>query len=318
MQGTNFMKKLVKKIINIDSEWSIAIYTGESPLNLVSPKSIKNPILTAKHVTDVPAEFVADPFMLHENDTWYMFFEVLNARTNKGDIGLATSKDCLNWNYQKIVLEEPFHLSYPYVFKWNHEYYMIPETAQASSVRLYKATSFPTQWTFCKTLLSGEDFVDPTIFQHNDLWWLFTATAAKRNILRLYYSQQPTGPWIEHPQSPVIKGNAKIARPGGRTIVFNEKIFRYTQDCEYIYGKQVLAFEITELTTANYQEKAVKSNPIIKASGYGWNKVGMHNIDPHQIDNNKWIACVDGRSTQLALNSNSRLALWLKKLKTSC
>lgn len=310
MQGTNLVKKLLQKIINIDSEWSIAIYTGESPLNLVSPKSINNPILTAKDVTDVPAEFVADPFMIHENETWYMFFEVLNAHTNKGDIGLATSQDSFNWNYQRIVLEEPFHLSYPYVFKWNHEYYMIPETAQTSSVRLYKATSFPTQWTFCKTLLSGKDFVDPTIFQHNDLWWLFIATSKKRNILRLYYSQQPTGPWVEHPQSPVVNGNAKIARPAGRVVVFDEKIFRYTQDCKYIYGKQVLAFEITELTTANYQEKAVKNNPIIKASGYGWNKAGMHNIDPHQIDRNKWIACVDGRSTQVSLKVKFKTNTW--------
>lgn len=317
MRVTNLVKNLIKKIINIRSEWSIAIYTGESPLNLVSPKNIKNPILTAKDVTDVTAEFVADPFMLNENDTWYMFFEVLNARTNKGDIGLATSKDSFNWNYQKIVLEEAFHLSYPYVFKWNNDYYMIPETAQASSVRLYKATNFPTEWAFYKTLLSGEEFVDPTIFQYHDLWWLFTATTEKRNILHLYYSQQPTGPWIEHPQSPVIKGNAKIARPGGRTIVFDEKILRYTQDCEYIYGKQVLAFEITELTTANYQEKAVKTNPIIQASGYGWNKLGMHTIDAHQVDKNKWIACVDGRSYQFVLNSNSMLAFWLKRLKPS-
>lgn len=315
MEGIKLAKKIIKKIINIRTEWSIAIYTGESPVNLASPTNIKNPILTAKDITDVPAEFVADPFMLHKNDTWYMFFEVMNIRTNKGDIALATSKDGFNWSYQQIVLEEPFHLSYPYVFKWNHEYYMIPETAEASSVRLYKATDFPTQWSFCKTLLDGKDFADPTIFQHNDLWWLFTATAAKRNILRLYYSQQPTGPWIEHPQSPIIEGNAKIARPAGRMIVFDEKILRYAQDCESVYGKQVLAFEITELTTETYQEKPVKTNPIIKASGYGWNKLGMHTIDPHQIDNNKWIACVDGKNYQLALNSNSMLALWLKRLK---
>ena len=32
-----------------------------------------------------------------------------------------------------------------YVFKWKNEYYMIPETYQASSVRLYKAIDFPAQ-----------------------------------------------------------------------------------------------------------------------------------------------------------------------------
>ncbi|MEH2307080.1 hypothetical protein [Nostoc sp.] len=44
----------------------------------------------------------------------------------------------------------------------------------------------------------------------------------------------------------------------------------------------------------NYKEKAVQNNPIINASGYGWNKTGMHNIDPHKLESGKWIACVDG------------------------
>ncbi|MDZ8050460.1 MAG: hypothetical protein RMX68_010080 [Aulosira sp. ZfuVER01] len=297
MELSKPIKNLVKKMLRRRSEWAIAIYTGESPLRLSSPKNINNPILTAQDVTDVPADFVADPFMVYDNGNWYMFFEVLNLRNNLGEIGLAISKDGLDWTYKKIVLQEPFHLSYPYVFKWQDDYYMIPETFQASSVRLYKATSFPTQWSFVATLLDKNDFVDPSIFQHNDMWWLFTATSADRNILRLYYSQEITGPWIEHPKSPVIKGNKTIARPAGRVVIFDDQIIRYTQDCERVYGKQVRAFKITELTTTHYEEKEVKENPIIKASGSGWNKVGMHHIDPHQIDAKKWIACVDGRNT---------------------
>jgi hypothetical protein len=276
----NNIKQVLKKIIRRRSEWSISIYTGDSPLTLDSPKHLNHPILSAKDVTDVPADFVADPFMIYEHETWYMFFEVMNLLTNKGDIGFATSNDGLNWNYQKIVLDEPFHLSYPYVFKWNDEYYMIPESSQANSIRLYKATDFPTKWLFVKTLLDGRDFVDPSIFQYHDLWWLFTATSESRNILRLYYSHQLMGDWIEHPKSPVIEGNAKIARPGGRVVIFDGKIIRYTQDCQGIYGNQLRAFEITNLTTKNYEEKPVPGNPILKASGVGWNKIGMHHIDP--------------------------------------
>src|SRR5262245_26175147 len=103
--------------------WSIAIYTGITPFNL-QPRL---PVLTKADVTDIPAAFVADPFMAQRNQTWYMFFEVMHGTKHLGEIGLATSNDALTWTYDRIVLREPFHLSYPHVFEWQNQYYMIPE-----------------------------------------------------------------------------------------------------------------------------------------------------------------------------------------------
>src|SRR5262245_46202668 len=117
--------------------WSIGIYTGDSSFQLRARPN--NPVLTNTDVTDVQAEFVADPFMLHADGRWYMFFEVLDRETQLGVIALATSDDTVNWNYEQVVLAEPFHLSYPYVFEWQGERYMIPETLGASAVCLYKA-----------------------------------------------------------------------------------------------------------------------------------------------------------------------------------
>ena len=281
------------------NEWSIGVYIGTNPFYLVSPDTISNPVLTAKDITDIPATFVADPFMIKKGATWYMFFEVMNAYTKQGDIGLATSNDGFNWCYKQIVLDEPFHLSYPYVFKWKNEYYMIPESYQANSIRLYKTAHFPTQWSFFASLLEGSDYVDSSVFHFNDKWWLFTTSTIRNNILRLYYAHDLMGPWIEHPKSPIIKGDAHIARPGGRVLVFGSRIVRYTQDDDPHYGNQVRAFEITELTTTTYEEKAVSQNPIVEGSGKGWNAKGMHHIDPHQIEEDKWIACVDGFHTFL-------------------
>jgi len=59
--------------------------------------------------------------------------------------------------------------------------------------------------------------------------------------------------------------------------------------------------EIIELTTLNYEEKQVTDSPILKPSGTGWNKDGMHHIDPHQIDENTWLACVDGYRSVLVV-----------------
>ena len=278
-------------------ELSIGIYTGESPFELVSAEAVENPVLTAKKVTDVKADFVADPFMIKRGSFYYMFFEVMNANTNHGDIGYAISDDGLNWNYQQIVLDESFHLSYPYIFEWEGQCYMVPESFQLNSVRLYRAVNFPTQWSFVGTLIDGRDYVDSSIFHFNNRWWLFTSST-QNDILYLYFADDITGPWIEHPASPIIKDNANIARPGGRVLVFDGRIFRYTQDDNPTYGNQVRAFEITKLSTTSYEEKSVAENPILKASGTGWNQKGMHHIDPYQLEQKKWIACVDGLKMQ--------------------
>src|ERR1700686_9333 len=44
--------------------WEIGILRGGSPLEWASPREGRNPVLTARDITDVKAEFVADPFMI--------------------------------------------------------------------------------------------------------------------------------------------------------------------------------------------------------------------------------------------------------------
>jgi hypothetical protein len=76
-------------------------------------------------------------------------------------------------------------------------------------------------------------------------------------------------------------------------------VYRFTQDCDPTYGNQVRAFEITELTTDSYKETPVSHNPILKATGQGWNAEQMHHLDPHQVDRAEWIAGVDGYGNSL-------------------
>lgn len=81
--------------------------------------------------------------------------------------------------------------------------------------------------------------------------------------------------------------------------MFHDRIVRYAQDDDPTYGNQVRAFEVTTLTTESYEEREATKPIVLKASGTGWNAAGMHNIDPHQIGENRWIACVDGYRKQL-------------------
>jgi hypothetical protein len=60
---------------------------------------VNNPVLTRNDVSNINAAFVTDPFMLRVAHRWYMFFEVKNVLTGKGEIGLALSDDGLKWTY---------------------------------------------------------------------------------------------------------------------------------------------------------------------------------------------------------------------------
>jgi hypothetical protein len=297
------LRSLVRRVlprprsVETRCEWSIGIYFGRSPTMLHPLESVHNPVLTRKDVTDVPAGFIADPFMIRRESTWYMFFEVKNRASRKGEIGLATSSDGMRWSYQQIVLAEPFHLSYPYVFEWMGDYYMIPESQQSGSVRLYKAVNFPTDWSLDATLLDDIDAVDSSVFRFRDTWWLLTGSGIPPNRadnLHLFYADNLRGPWQEHPASPVVRGDACGARPAGRPLVFNNSIVRYSQDCYPAYGTQVRAFEIVELTRATYRERETDANPVLRGPGSGWNGSGMHHVDAHLLADGRWIACVDG------------------------
>ena len=281
---------------NLRDVWSIGIYSGDSPLRLFPHPKIRNPVLTNLDVTDIPARFVADPFMVREKNLWYMFFEVLNAGTERGAIGLAVSRDGLDWEYCRIVLEEPFHISYPYVFKWQGEYYLMPETLAPGCIRLYRAAPFPTRWSCVASLLDGH-YADPSIVRFDGRWWVFACTPPGKNeTLRLYHSDQLTGRWREHRRSPIIRGDPHIARPAGRITLWNDKLIRYAQDCHPIYGHHVQAFEITRLTMDDYREQAADESAVLSPGKDPWNNARMHHLDPHLTREGEWIACVDGRS----------------------
>ncbi len=273
--------------------WSIGIYEGTSPFDLAPCLGVPNPILTGEDVTDCDACFVADPFWVMHGRKFYLFFEVLVRQPRRGAIGYAESCDGKTWEYRQIVIKEGFHLSYPYVFEWQGAYYLIPESAEDFSVRLYKASRFPDKWDYVGNLLSGYRYLDASILRHQDKWWMFVATGSS-NVLNLYYSSDLLQGWQAHPMNPIVKLNAHIARPGGRVVAFNEKIYRFAQDDDPRYGTQVWAIEISELSEGGYQEKPLLESPVIKGAGFGWNSEGMHTVDAQAVGRS-WIAVVDGR-----------------------
>lgn len=289
-------RRTLKRLLIRQREFSIGIYEGPSPFELQPMRGGRYPMMHRRCVNDTQADFVADPFMVCDGETWYLFFEIWNYATQRGCVGLATSdQKRRRWRYRGVVLDEPFHLSYPLVFRWENSWYMVPETSEAGEVRLYRAARFPVAWEKVATLLPLPDLVDPTLFFYDQQWWMFVTEGAQTHgVLRLYLADALEGPWHEHPHSPLLRDDPARARSAGRVIFYDHRLFRLAQDCATAYGASVRVFEIRTLTPTHYEEQELDGSPTLRGSGRGWNGLGMHHIDAHPAGDGRWVACVDG------------------------
>ena len=181
------------------------------------------------------------------------------------------------------VLEEPYHLSYPFLFEFGDDLYMMPEKSAAGRLDLYRCTAFPDRWTHACTLIDGMRIADATLFEHEDRWWLLCAAKQPRSrineILLAFHADNPMSRrWTPHPGNPLLR-DFRRARPGGRIFRDDDgRLLRPSQDCVRRYGYGLGISEITELSTSGFAERRTWY-----ASGEdagGWR--AMHHLDWHQ------------------------------------
>jgi hypothetical protein len=158
------------------------------------------------------------------------------------------------------ALERDHHLSYPFVIEWQDELYMIPETASAGAVELYRAERFPDRWQLVTTLMDNVAAVDPTICEHDGRVWLFANKGdlgvSVEDELYLFYSDSLFGPWHGHPLNPIVS-DVRRARPAGRLFLRDGHLIRPGQDSSRTYGGAVVFNRVDVLTEEEYRETPV-------------------------------------------------------------
>jgi len=252
--------------------------------------------LTAAHVTDLAdIDFVADPFIVKDGDTYYIFYEVANGGTTT--ICYSFSSDGLAWTYGGQVLTSAetgsSTLSYPCVIRVDGEWYMMPDCG-GQTVRLFKATTFPTVWIDYETLIfTAHNMRDATPFQYNGTWYVLVFDKSLATA-RLFYAENCIygAQWHEHPSSPILTGMDN-SRPGGRPIVRENSVDMYIQDDAPTYGNLLRAYRLTNLSLTTCTAAELETSPILNASGSGWNADGMHHLD--RVDSG--LSIVDGVSS---------------------
>jgi len=83
------------------------------------------------------------------------------------------------WKLPVKVLERDYHLSYPFLFEWNGNLYMIPETKGNKAIELYRCTRFPNKWEIRERPCGRVQAVDSTLSKKMEFGGSFAILAAR-------------------------------------------------------------------------------------------------------------------------------------------
>lgn len=202
--------------------------------------------------------YYADGFAIREHDRLLLFFENYNYRSRKGHISVSWFNERDNtFSNPTCSLEEPWHLSYPFIFKSGNDFFCLPESKTHGSLELYRLEPSTLKMTRVRTLIEGIEAVDPTLVFHQNHWYLFFMSGAATNVeLQIWHAETLDGPFVPHALNPV-KSNVGNARPAGPLFFLDRKLYRPAQDCSRTYGGRIIINEVKILTEDSFLEMAV-------------------------------------------------------------
>jgi hypothetical protein len=279
LPGMSLMRCFARKMSRIKRNFFLERWhCGVLPVTLKKESDLK----TIKHARPLwlplcknRQDFKADSFGMYRDGYYYFFYEYYNDELHKGEIRyekIVIDKDGISTLGQGLALRLEEHLSYPFLFEYHGQTYMLPECHESGGVQLYRAVRFPDQWTHCKTLIPGFKGVDSSVFYYNGVWWIFCTSADADSNLRLFvwYANDLFGPWKEHRLNPV-KVDIRSSRSGGTPFVLEGQLYRPAQNSSRTYGGGLVLNKVTELTTTTFKEI-----PVCDFSGFAPFEEGFH------------------------------------------
>lgn len=270
------INSLKKKILYLDNEFWFLLFKRSDQFNPFNDKYIDfNKLNPPKGC------YWADPFVICEQGRYIIFIEEYSYASGRGH--LAVLQPDTNGRYQQsqVILRTPYHLSYPFVFKHEGIYYMIPETKSQKVIQIYRSKDFPLKWEFVTNLMEDVAAADSTVAYYSNKWWLFTSIDKLNNPavsfgeLFLFYTDDLfSGNWKSHPQNPIITDISQ-SRPAGKIFEHEGRLIRPAQDCSGGYGKAVNLNLIVTLNETDYEEKNItRITP-----DWDSRQVGMHTFN---------------------------------------
>lgn len=200
----------------------------------------------------------ADPCVVEDHGRRLLFVEEGTPDAPKAHIA------CIDWpvdgpaRHLGIVLDRPWHLSFPQVFRWEGQWYMTVESGQSRRITLYREQAFPLQWEPVADLVVDRTCVDPVLHHHDGRWYLFANVSESGGStwdeLFLFVADDLAGPYRPHPANPIV-ADVHHARMAGRLFLHDGRLVRPAQECAPAYGTAVVFNEVLELSPTAYRER---------------------------------------------------------------
>jgi hypothetical protein len=210
---------------------------------------------------DGELNFAADPFPYTWRGVSGVFYEYLDPRKGVGEIYFQRFDDEGPCGAPVPALEEPWHLSYPFLIEHGDELYMLPEASTSGAITLYRCVEFPHSWERAARLLDDIEAADATIFQHEGRFWMTSVVregvGGYSDTLALHYADDLFGPWRSHAHQPALV-DARFARPAGAVARIGGELLRPVQDCSEGYGRRLAIMRVDELTPQTFRQTPMK------------------------------------------------------------
>lgn len=267
------------------TEWSLAVGRDASiGLDVVERGIPEGAFVPVKNPPD---RFWADPFPVTDGTRQWLFVEEFPHSASRAHLAVMAIDSDGRLGPSVPILYCPYHLSYPFVFQWNGDWYLIPESGENLSVDLYRSVRFPYEWVHERRLVVGVRAVDTTLAEIDGRWWMFTTIAprggSENDELHIFHAASPLGPWTPLPANPQIS-DVRRARSAGRVFQYDGSWFRPAQDCSRRYGYAMNINRITELSANTYAEEPIARIDPTWAKGLLGTHTFNHDGGPAVID----------------------------------
>ncbi len=238
-----FTSTILKHKIN----WRVAYNFTSNWRNSVLWKStvINNP----------PGRNLSNPFLINHNNRNICYVKDYNYNKKNSKISAIELKK-EGYEFLGPVLEESFHLSYPFIFKSSDELYMCPADNHKNDIRIYKCVDFPLKWSLHKIIIRNIDAMNTSIFEYDGKWWLLANADSTKNgehssELHVFYSDSfDSDNWISHKNNPVIFDSTRSKNAG--LIIDSEGIFRVFQ--RHAFNNESISLGIAKILKIDKEE----------------------------------------------------------------
>ena len=119
----------------------------------------------------------ADPLLFKFEANLYLFMESYEYKYQKGCIVYSVLMPDGTFSVPKVIIKERYHMSFPMVFEWNGDIYMMPETSENQSINIYKCLDFPEKWEKKAEIKTKDKLVDAIILEKSQTELLILASS---------------------------------------------------------------------------------------------------------------------------------------------